>query len=82
MKTKGKAPTTTLFKKPNARPKKTKVKSNAITSYFAKQERTTENSSNGASGNKSKKTIVRSLSKEFRTQLSRRPLAPVNTSVQ
>ena len=80
MKTKGKAPTTTLFKKPNVRPKlKTKVKSNEITSYFPKQERMTENSSSGASGNKSKKSIVRSLSKEFPAQLGRRPLTLLNT---
>ena len=78
-KKKEKAPNTTHFKKPNARPKKAKVKSNAITSYFSKQEGTTENSSNGASGNNSKKTIPRILSEEFSAQLSRRPLAPLNT---
>ena len=79
MKKKEKAPNITHFKKPSARPKKAIVKSNAITSYFPKQEGTTENSSNGATGNNSKKTIVRSLSEEFSAQLSRRPLAPLNT---
>ena len=66
-----------LFKKLNARPKKAIVKSNEITSYFSKQEGTTENSSNGATGNNSKKTR-RSLSDGFLAHLSRRPLAPRN----
>ena len=69
-----------LFKKPR-RPKKAIVKSNEITTYFSKQEGMTENSSNGASGNNSKKTR-RSLSEDFLAQLSRRPLAPRNDNEQ